>query len=84
MVGDDNTNYDRVNTQLEDVEATAEKARKIVSPSTNNEPTKKIVSRRGVARFNTSRQHGPRSRSSTSPTPPPHVPTLTHRQSCIL
>jgi len=43
MVGADNINYDRVNTLLEDVEATAEKAREIVSPSTNNEPTKKFV-----------------------------------------
>ena len=70
----DNTNYDRVNTLLEDVEATTEKAREIVSPPTNNEHTKKIVSRRGVARFNTSRQNGSRSRSLTSPTPPSHVP----------
>ena len=32
--------YDRVNTQLEDVEAMAEQTRKIVLASTNNEPTK--------------------------------------------
>ena len=43
MVGADNINYDRVNTLLEYLEATAEKAMKIVSPSTNNEPTKKFV-----------------------------------------
>ena len=81
----DKTNYDRVNTLLEKIEVTAEEAKKIVSLSTN--PTKKFISRRSGARFNTSRLLGSRSRTSTSPTPPPHVPTsttLAHKQSSIV
>ena len=82
----DNTNYDRVNNLLEKVEATAEEAKRIVSKSTN--PTKKFVSRRSGARFNTSRLLGSRSRTSTSPTPHHHdVPTsttLTCKQSSII